>query len=124
MGRRKMVSDSPAHAAVELDWSVAGLWLLCLAAAEEAGSAERVSVASALRAVRSAAAGRGGDLRRALARAVPDGYRRTKSKKARHWPRRFKRKPPGPPQARTATDAEVELARQLRERRRAASFTA
>ena len=122
MARRKMLSDSPAHAVVELDWSFVGLWLLTLAAAEESGAADRASVASALRAVRAAAAGRGdrGPLRRALARAVLDGYRRTRPKKARHWPRRFEREPPRPPQARTATDVEVELARQLREKRQAA----
>lgn len=121
MGRRKMLSDGPAHAAAELDWSVVGLWLLGLAAAEAAGvTADRASVAAALRAVRCAMAGRGGDLRAALARAVIDGYRRAKPKKARHWPRRVTRRPPGPPQARTATEAEVLLARQLREQRRAA----
>jgi len=120
MARRKLLSDSPAHAAVELDWSVVGLWLLSLAAAEAAGTTDRLSVATALRAVRSAAAGRGGDLRRALARAVLDNYSRTKPKTARHWPQRAKRRPPSPPEARTATDAEVALAQQIKEERRAA----
>lgn len=120
MARRKMLSDGPAHAAVELDWSVVGLWLLGLAAAEAAGTTDRLSVATALRAVRSAAAGRGGGLRHALARAVLDSYSRTKPKKARHWAKRAKRKPPRPPEARTATAAEVALAQQLKEQRMAA----
>jgi hypothetical protein len=120
MGRRKLLSDSPANAAAELDWSVVGLWLLSLAAAEAAGTTDRLSVAKALRAVRAAAAGRGSDLRRALARAVLDGYKRAKPKKARHWPKRAKRKPPGPPVARTATEAEVALAQQIKEQKRAA----
>jgi len=124
MGRRKMLSDSPAHAQVELDWSVVGLWLLGLAAAEAAGTTDRLAVAPALRAVRSAMAGRGGDLRRALGRAVADRYVRNRPKTARHWPKRAKRKPPGPPEARTATDAEVLLAKQLRDQGVAKRFAA
>jgi len=30
LGRRKMLSDSPKHAQVELDWCVIGLWMLSL----------------------------------------------------------------------------------------------
>jgi len=91
---------------------VVGLWLPGPAAAEAAGTTDRPAVSPALRAVRSAMAGRGGNVRRALGRSVGDRYRRARPKEARHWPQRMKRRPPGPPEARTATHAEVLLAKQ------------
>lgn len=134
LGRRKMLSGSPAHARVELDWSVAALtsasavepWLLSLELAESttpqrpSSSSTRVSVAKGLRAVRQAMAGRGRDLGRTLAAAVGDGYRRQGTKKARHWPHKKREKPPGNPKARTATEVEVALAAELAATKRAA----
>lgn len=121
LGRRKVLSDSPAHAEVELDWAAVGLWLLALTAADAAGASSRRSIASALRAVRSAAAGRGGGLLwAALSRAVLDTYRRRGAKKARHWPHKKRDKPPGHPKARTATAEEVALAMELKRQRPAA----
>lgn len=120
LGRRKVLSDSPAHARVELDWAAVGLWLLALMNAHAAGASARPSTASALRAVRSAMAGRGGGLWRALSRAVLDTYRRRGAKKARHWPHKKREKPPGNPKARTATAEEVALAMELKQRRPAA----
>jgi hypothetical protein len=124
MGRRKMLGDSPDTARSELDWSMVGLWLLALMTAEAAGTTERLAIAPALRAVRHAATNRGRNLRRSLARAVGDRYERKGSKKARHWPKRFHRKPPGPPQARRAKKAEVKLASELRTREMAECLTA
>jgi hypothetical protein len=120
LGRRKVLSDSPAHAEVELDWAAVGLWLLAMMNAQAAGAAERRSTASALRAARSAMAGRGGRLWAALSRAVLDDYRRRRPKKARHWPHKKREKPPGAPKARTATAEEVTLAMELKKRRPAA----
>jgi hypothetical protein len=120
LGRRKVLSDSPAHARVELDWAAVGLWLLALMNADAAGASSRRSTASALRAVRSAMAGRGGGLWRALSRAVLDTYRRRGAKKARHWPHKKRDKPPGDPKARTATAGEVTLAMELKRQRPAA----
>ena len=114
LGRRKMLSDSPGHAKVELDWTMIGLWVLDLINARAAGGQARRSVASSLRAVRGAAAGRGGALGCALAAAVLDRYERRGSKKARHWPHKKREKPPGEPKARMATPAEVELAAVLK----------
>lgn len=121
LGRRKMLSDSPGHAAVELDWAMAGLWMLDLMNAQEAGLSAKRSFASALRVVRSAINGRQtcrgpgcrGTLAAALARATGDGYPRFKPKKSRHWPHKKKDKPPGNPKARTATEAEVLLAQEI-----------
>jgi hypothetical protein len=130
LGRRKLLSDGPAHARVELDWSVVGLWVLALVHARAAGAAAPRSTASALRAVRAAMAGRGGGggggggrrgpLRRALAAAVLDGYARRGSKKARHWPHKKRDRPPGDPLARTATAEEVRLAQEIKQRKAAA----
>jgi len=122
LGRRKMLSDGPEHAAVELDWAVVGLWMLDVMNAQEVGLSAARSVATSLRAVRAAAAGRRpcrgagrrGALAAALARATGDGCRRRGPKKARHWPHKKKDKPPGDPKARTATDAEVQLAQEIR----------
>ena len=120
LGRRKLLSDSPAHARVELDWAAVGLWLLALMNAHAAGPGQRPSTASALRAARSAMAGRGGCLWRALSRAALDTYRRRGAKKARHWPHKKREKPPGDPKARTATAEEVALAMELKRKRPAA----
>lgn len=120
MRRRKMPSGSPAHAVVELDWSVVGLWVLGLANAEASGDVRRASVAQTLRRVRAAMAGRGGNLRAALAGARRDDYRRHRAKAARHWPHKKREKRPGAPKARTATEAEVLQAQRLAERLAAA----
>jgi hypothetical protein len=123
LGRRKMLSDCPAHAAVELDWSVVGLWMLALAGALAAGPGAKRSLATLLRAVRSAMAGRrggGGRLWPVLSRAVCDVYPRNRPKKSRHWPHKKKEKLPGDPKARTATDAEVQLAQKIRATKAAA----
>jgi hypothetical protein len=119
MGRGKMLSDSPAHAGVELDWSVIGLWVLGLANAnanaEASGDPRRLSPAQTLRRVRAAMAGRGGNLWAALADARRDRYQRRGPKTARHWPHKKRERPPGVPKARTATEEEVLLAQRLAE---------
>lgn len=127
LGRRKMLSDSPAHAAVELDWSFVGLWLLGLLSVQEitaaGGRIEQWSVAASLRVVREAADARrwrGPRLSEQLATCVKDNYQRTSSKKARHWPHKKKDKPPGQPKARTATAEEVLLAAEIRTKKIAA----
>lgn len=120
MGRGKMLSGSPAHAAVELDWSVIGLWVLGLANAEASGDLRRLSVAQALRRVRAAMAARGGNLHAALAGARRDDYHRQRPKKARHWPHKKRQKPPGAPKARTANEEEVLQAQRLAEQLAAA----
>jgi hypothetical protein len=120
MGRGKMLSGSPAHAAVELDWSVIGLWVLGLANAEATGDVRRLSAAQALRRMRAAMAGRGGNLHAALAGSRRDDYQRHRPKKARHWPHKKREKPPGAPKARTANEEEVLQAQRLAERLAAA----
>jgi len=125
--RRKMLSDRPTHAKVELAWSVVGLWLLGLMSVQEIKAAgedpQRWSPAQALRVVRQACngtLGAGGCLREHVAGSLKDTYQRTRSKKARHWPHKKKEKPPGEPRARMATPQEVLLASMIRVKKIAA----
>lgn len=137
LSRRKMLSDSPANAAVELDWSVVGLWLLGLMSVEQVCAAGHVatrwSPAQALRVVRRAMGGNGGGAKAArgrppragrlaaqLAASVKDTYRRTGDKTARDYPHKKRDRPPGEPKARTATAQEVQLAAEIRDRKAAA----
>ena len=118
-GRRKLLSDSPRHAEVELDWSVMSLWLLSMELSV-AADPERASISMGLRAIRSAMAGRGGDLARAMSKSMNDDYQRNGQKKARHWPHKKREKPPGEPKARSATASEIHLAKELAMKRKAA----
>jgi hypothetical protein len=124
LARRKLASDAPATARMELRWAMVGLWLLCLMAVEAIARSgkdvRRLSVATALRTVRKAThapATRSGSagLGRQLAGAVKDSYMRKTSKRARAWAHKKKPKPIGDPKARIAAESQVQLARELRE---------
>jgi Transposase DDE domain len=129
LARRKLASDAPNTARMELRWAMMGLWLLCLMAVGAIGKSakqvRRLSVATALRTVRKAIrapirrSGRAG-LGRQLAKAVIDSYVREKSKRARAWPHKKKPKPIGDPVARIADELQIQQARELREPRAAA----
>lgn len=121
MGRDKMRSGSPKNSARELDWAMAGLWMLQLLAVsrmrQSGQSPQRYSTAGVLRVLREAMGGRlgrGQGLARKLAAAVKDTYHRHGDKKARHYPRKKRERPPGLPLARKATQTEIRLAQQLR----------
>ncbi len=112
---RKMRSASPARAIIELHWTMVGLMLLGLMTIRHLIAAKRdpltLSVARALRAVRRSAASATGRigrfaLRTALGAAVKDAYRRTCSKKARHWPHKKNDPPCGIPRITMATKAQ------------------
>jgi hypothetical protein len=117
--RRKMLCDSPAHALVELDWTIMSLWMLGLmtlrrlVAAREAP--RRWSVAASLRAARAAMAPsdgrrRGASLQTRLRSALVDSYRRTRRKAARHWAAKRKQKPPGDPRSLMASARQIRIA--------------
>lgn len=126
MGKRKMLSDAPAQAGVELDWSVIGLWMLGVMMVEQSiaagASPAQCSAASALRVIRTAVARmrrrcRRGAIAREMRGAVKDGYTRRGSKTARNYPRKKNQRPPGGPIIRTATETEVLLAQAFARRR-------
>jgi hypothetical protein len=125
LARRKMLSDSPRHAEVELDWTVIGQWLLSLLLLEQGGiqASVRQGFAAALRIVRAALAGQADgrhSLWRTLARIRPDRYRRHRPKKARDWAHKKNDPPCGMPKLRMATPMEIRMARRFREQKRAA----
>jgi hypothetical protein len=127
--RRKMLSDSPGHAQVELDWTMAGLWLLGLlglqAIQTQGQSLDRWSVAGTLRVIQRAmdkgyARCRRGGLRQSLGVCWKDGYRRGSNKRARHRKNKKTERPPGAPKLRMADESEILLAQGLPERKHAA----
>jgi hypothetical protein len=118
---RTMRSRSPEQAQRELAWAVMGLWVLSLAAAQaivaKGKDPRGLSVAMARRQVRQAMAGYSREnLRRTLAEALKDRYRRVGSKASRDWPHKKNERPPGAPKFRDATQEEVQHARELRDK--------
>jgi hypothetical protein len=122
LDHHKMRSDTPRRAAVELDWYMAGLWMLGLMTAQSKGLRQRKrpwSAARALSSVRTAMRNARrprpqGGLRRQLSQAVQDTYVRRGPKKARHYPRQKTEQPAGRPKIRTATPAEIAAAQAFR----------
>ena len=115
--RRKLCSAASEQATLELHWAVVGVWVLGLMGVRRVIASGKdplsFSVALALRRVRHAAstcAARCPDLPTQLAEAAKDGYQRTGPKTSRQWPRKKTSKPPGRPDIRPATKAEVQLA--------------
>lgn len=126
MAHHKLRSDSPENALVELDWALVGLWMLGLMTQQHMSRRQmrRWSVSDALRVVRPAVVQarqqrRGGPLGRKLRAAVIDDYTRQRPKRARHWPRKKREKPPGAPNLRMATRKEMQAAQAFRPLRRA-----
>lgn len=120
LGHRKMLSASPERARVELDWAMAGLWMLQLVSVQRMIATgqlpHRYSPASSLRVLRHALRGKRRNrcsLKTELTGAVKDTYQRKGSKKARHYPTKRPRRPPGEPRARTASREEKRLVQRL-----------
>ena len=114
LGRRKLLSDSPRNARTELSWAMIGLWTLLLVKAQRCPHVPGgQGVAAVLRVLRRAMSDHCADVWRALSGVKPDAYRRSRPKKARHWPHKKRDKPPGKPKARNVTEAELALAKEL-----------
>jgi len=122
--RRKLRSQSADNARVELEWSLVGLWCLALYAQVELAGQEiepaQLSIAGALRAFRRTLrdylhpAQRKRSLAMLLRRAVRDCYQR-QDKTSRDYPRKKRPDPPpGAPEIRTATAAQIRRAGALR----------
>jgi hypothetical protein len=116
MEHRRLLSDSPEMAQVELDWAILGLWLLELM---QVGSrrwrrSPRFSLAQSLRVVRRAMQSTqrvpAGGLERQLRQAMIDSYRRLRPKTARQRTDKKKDPPCGCPIIRMATPVEIGLA--------------
>jgi hypothetical protein len=128
--RHKLCCHRAENAAVEMDWSLVGLWAVCLlglkALLDAGQNLTRLSVAGVLRAVRQtmheykSKPDEGEDLWSLLAISVIDSYER-QSKASRDYPRRKKKKPPvGIPEIIDATPEQAALARQIKKERQEA----
>lgn len=120
MGHHKLLSKTPRRAEVELDWAMAGLWMLQLLGGSkmiQAGRSPRChSPAKTLRVLRGALSGRRRkrkSLCMELGVAMKDSYHRTGSKAARHFPKKRPQRPPGRPEARMASAIEKRLIRRI-----------
>jgi hypothetical protein len=120
MGQHKMLSGTPERAGVELDWAMAGLWMMQLLSVwrmvQRRKPVRKISPAATLRVLRQGMSGEAlnrRSLKAELADAVMDGYSRHGSKKARHYPAKRPQKPPGEPVARIADSVEKALAQRL-----------
>lgn len=120
MGHHKVLSGTPQRAGAELDWAMAGLWMMQLLGVRRMMQSRRspcsYSPAGSLRVLRQAMSGRRQNrrsLKTELAAAVMDEYRRHGSKAARHYPHKRPRRPPGEPVARMACDQEKILAQRI-----------
>ena len=114
MSRRKLLSDSPRNARVELSWAMVGLWTLALIKTERCRNMpQSQGVAAVLRILRQAMAGVKLNAMGMVSSLKADTYKRVGSKKARHWPHKKRDKPPGKPKARNVTPTELALAKEL-----------
>ena len=133
-GRRKLRSDSPDNALLELDWSLVGLWMVCLMAAaeviEQGESPHRVSVAGVLSAIRTVMRDYrwrpdpGEDLVSLFREALIDPYVRQASKASRNYPRKKNEKPAGKPVIQPASREQVACIKELKARQQEKRLTA
>jgi len=98
---------------LELEWSLIGLWVMCLYGKEEIGKRYEISRLSPVKAIRAFSktcreyrsdpknASHG--LHHLLGEALKDDYRRRRSKTNREYPRKSQRSPTGEPQVKKAT---------------------
>jgi hypothetical protein len=123
-GRCKLRSRTPETAAVELHWSLLGLWMLQLLAFKEQTAIDdlvpQTSIAAVLRIVRSImnkperVPQRGQTLKKQLEAARIDTYERHRTKKSRNYPRRKEEPCTGAPILLIATPTQRENARDVK----------
>ena len=124
-GRRKLRSHSAENAQLELDWSLLGLWAICLLAQRELVKAGRdpcqLSPAGAIKAVqevmrhyRTRPEDASETLGSMFRHALQDNYERQSSKTARNYPRKKQREGTGVPKMINASNAQIDAAREVK----------
>ena len=123
-GKGKLLSKTADNAQLELDWSIVGLWAMCLyATAQQAAdgvSPGRRSLANVLHAFRlpleqpKSLPDENEDLVRLIAAALKDEYERHSSKASRNRPRKKKKHAIGAPTILRATKEQQAAARKLK----------
>jgi hypothetical protein len=134
-GCRKMRSHTPENAKLELDWSLLGLWCVCLLGqrelVENGTDPTWLSAASTIKAFQ-------GTIREYRVRpetieeslwmklrvAVLDDYKRTSSKTSRNYPRKKQRHAIGPPIITQASQQQITAAERLKRQQREFRLTA
>ena len=134
-GCRKMRSHTPENAKLELDWSLLGLWCVCLLGqrelVENGTDPTWLSAASTIKAFQ-------GTIREYRVRpetteeslwmklrlAVLDDYKRTSSKMSRNYPRKKQRQAIGPPIIAHASQQQITDAQRLKRQQREFRLTA
>lgn len=122
--RRKLRSRSAQNATLELDWSLLGLWCICLLGQRELSESgqepTRSSPAGAIRAFQSTLRdyrvrpdSREESLWSQLRTSILDDYERTTSKTSRDYPRKKKRERVVAPKITTATKQQINAAKAL-----------
>jgi len=125
--RRKLRSRSAQNAKLELDWSLLGLWCICLLGQRELAESDqaptRSSPAAAIRAFQDTLRDyrvrperREESLWSQLRTAVLDDYERTTSKTSRDYPRKKKRERVVAPKIGTATKQQINAANELKQK--------
>jgi len=123
--RSKLRGRSSENAKLELDWSLLGLWCVCLLGQRELVEEDpsRLSPATAIRAFQSTLRhwrcrpdSKEENLWSQLRIALLDDYNRTTDKTSRNYPRKKKRKRIGTPEITTATKRQIIAAKELTEK--------
>jgi hypothetical protein len=125
-GRRKLRSRSGENAPLELDWSLLGIWCVCLLGerqlAESGQDPLRLSPAAAIRALQSTIRdwrvrpeNVAESLWAQLQVALLDGHQRHVSKTSRNYPRKKSRKRIGAPKIIKATKQQINTAKELKQ---------
>jgi hypothetical protein len=134
-GRRKLRSHAAENARLEIDWSLMGLWSVCLLAQREliqGGHAPcQLSPVAAIKAIqqvmhdyRIRPDSADETLWAMLRCALQDDYQRTSSKTARNYPRKKKRERIGVPKLALASKSQITAAYKLRNTQLAFQLTA
>ena len=127
----KLLSKTPQRVEVELDWALAGLWMLQLLGISQIVGRKRspkdISTAATLRTLRTAMAakpGRRQKLTEQLSIGLKDQYIRKGPKSRRPGPSKRGQQPPKRPEARMATTLEKRLILQIIEQKKRNSLAA
>lgn len=131
--RRKLRSQNPDNALVELHWSLLGMWAMGLHSHSrlvgQGVSPERISFAGVWRAYRrpmreyKSPPDPGERMRQLIDRALIDPYQR-RNKASRDYPLKKQEQSAGPPILRKATRAQVQLATQVKREQTKKGLTA
>ena len=124
-GRRKLRSHKAEHAKLEAEWSLVGLWAICLLAQREIANSGRdpcrLSPAGAIKAIqevvchyRNRPDGPTDSLGWMLRNALRDDYQRTSSKTARAYPAKRKRERTGVPKIDNASKSQIAAATEFK----------